>query len=186
MSSSVQQLHTDFQAIATIRLHQHPQWYAIRTRSRHEKMVSEQLQQQGIENFLPLMKRTRQWTDRVKEIELPLFSGYTFVRMVFSSSERLRVLKTHGVAGFVGLHNTGIAIPDSQIQDVRTLLANDVPFQEHPYLRVGQRVRIRGGSLDGVEGILSGHKDDQSLVISVEPIQKSLSIRVQGYCVEAA
>jgi transcription antitermination factor NusG len=183
MSSSIQQIQTNFDAAGSISFSQ-PQWYAIRTRSRHEKMVSEQLEQQGIENFLPLIKTTRKWTDRIKEVELPLFSGYTFVRMVSSSRERLRVLKTQGVAGFVGIHNQGEAIPDSQIQDVRTLLANDVPFREHPYLRVGQRVRIRGGSLDGVEGILSVQNEDQSLVISLEPIQRSLSIRIQGYAVE--
>jgi transcription antitermination factor NusG len=183
MSSSIQQIQTNFDTAGSISLLE-PQWYAIRTRSRHEKMVSEQLELQGIENFLPLIKSTRKWTDRIKEVELPLFSGYTFVRIVPSSRERLRVLKTQGVAGFVGINNQGEPIPDSQIQDVRTLLANDVPFREHPYLRVGQRVRIRGGSLDGVEGILSVQNEDQSLVISLEPIQRSLSIRIQGYAVE--
>lgn len=161
-----------------------PHWYAVRTRSRHEKMVSEQLEKQGIESFLPLMKRTHKWTDRTKEIELPVFSGYSFVRMVFSSAERLRVLKTHGVAGFVGMKNIGTAIPDSQIQDIRTLLASEIPFEERTFLRVGQRVRIRGGALDGVEGILSAHDEDQSLVVSVELIQRSLSVRIRGYEVE--
>jgi transcription antitermination factor NusG len=161
-----------------------PQWYALRTRSRHEKMVSEQLQKQGIESFLPLVKRTNKWTDRTKEVELPVFSGYSFVRMVFSSPDRVRVLQTHGVAGFVGIKNVGIAIPDSEIEDIRTLLASGVPFQDRMFLRVGQRVRIRGGALDGVEGILSAHDKDQSLVISVELIQRSLSVRIRGYAVE--
>jgi transcription antitermination factor NusG len=186
MRGTMQQLQTTYQVIDGTGFLAGPQWYAIRTRSRHEKIVSEHLQQQGIENFLPLIKRSRKWTDRVKEVEMPLFSGYTFVRMVFSSAERLRVLQTHGVAGFVGFNNLGTSIPDSQIHDVRTLLANEVPVREHPYLHVGQRVRIRGGSLDGVEGILSVHNGDQNLVISVESIQRSLSIRIQGYSVEAA
>jgi transcription termination/antitermination protein NusG len=161
-----------------------PQWYAVRTRSRHEKMVSEQLERQGIESFLPLVKRTHKWTDRTKEVELPVFAGYSFARMVFSSPDRLRVLQTQGVAGFVGIRNVGIAIPDSEIEDIRTLLASDVPFEERMFLRVGQRVRIRGGSLDGVEGILSAHDEDQSLVVSVQLIQRSLSVRIQGYAVE--
>jgi len=161
-------------------------WYAIRTRSRHEKMVAEQLEKQGIESFLPLVKRTRQWSDRTKEVELPVFSGYSFVRMIFSSAARLRVLQTHGVVGFVGPNNLGAAIPDSEIQDVRTLLTSNVRFEERPFLRVGQRVRIRGGSLDGVEGILAAHEEDQSLVISVTLIQRSLSVRIQGYEVEPA
>jgi transcription antitermination factor NusG len=160
------------------------QWYALRTRSRHEKMVADQLDKQGIENFLPVVKQARQWSDRMKEIELPLFSGYTFVRMVLSSADRLRVLQTHGVAGFVGINCGGTAIPEGQIQDIRTLLASKVPFEEQPFLRVGQRVRVRGGALDGVEGILSAQNDDHSLVISLEPIQRSLSVRIQGYTVE--
>ncbi len=161
-----------------------PQWYAIRTRSRHEKVVSEQLEKQGIEGFLPLISRTRKWSDRVKEVEMPLFSGYSFVRVVLSSVERLKVLQTHGVVGFVGINSIGTAIPDSQIEDIRTLLGSKVPFEEERYLQVGQKVRIRGGALDGVEGILAAHNDDRSLVISVEPIQRSLSVRIKGYEVE--
>ena len=161
-----------------------PQWYAIRTRSRHEKMVADQLDKLGVENFLPLVKQSRQWSDRVKEVELPLFSGYTFVRVVLSSPDRLRVLQTHGVAGFVGINCIGTAIPENQIEDIRTLLASKVPFEEQPYLRVGQRVRVKGGALDGVEGILAAQNDDRSLVISLEPIQRSLSVRIKGYTVE--
>ena len=160
-------------------------WYAVRTRSRHEKLVARQLETQGIESFLPVVIQTHKWSDRVKEVELPLFSGYNFVRLVLSSPERLRVLKAHGVAGFVGINGSGTAIPESQIQDIRTLLASKVPFEEHTFLKVGQRVRIRGGSLDGVEGILAAQDGDQSLTISLEPIHRSLSIRIQGYTVEA-
>jgi transcription antitermination factor NusG len=186
MSSSSAQLGVEFDNFRSIPLSHQPQWYAIRTRSRHEKLVSEQLEQQGIETFLPLVKRIHKWSDRVKEVELPLFSGYNFVRVVLSSSDRLRVLQAHGVAGFVGIHGAGTAIPESQMQDLRTVLASKVPFEERPFLKVGQRVRIRGGCLDGVEGVLGGHKGDQSLMISLEPIQRSLSIQIQGYAVEAA
>jgi transcription antitermination factor NusG len=161
-------------------------WYAIRTRSRHEKIVAEHLRNLGMESFLPVVKRSHKWTDRTKEVELPVFAGYSFVRMVFSSAERLRVLQTHGVVGFVGMKNIGLPIPDSQIQDIRTLLASDVPFEERGFLRVGQRVRIRGGSLDGVEGILSSQDESQSLVVSVDLIQRSLSVRIQGYELEPA
>ena len=182
MSSSLQ-LGVEFDSVRTFPLQ--PQWYAIRTRSRHEKIVSEQLEEQGIETFLPLVKKTHKWSDRVKEVELPLFSGYNFVRLVLSSPERLRVLKAHGVAGFVGINGSGTAIPESQIQDIRTVLASKVPFEEQTFLKVGQRVRIRGGSLDGVEGILAAQDGDQSLTISLEPIHRSLSIRIQGYTVEA-
>lgn len=157
-----------------------PQWYAIRTRSRHEKIVAEQLEKQSIESFLPLVKRTHKWSDRTKEIELPLFAGYNFVRLTLCSPDRLRVLKTHGVAGFVGVRGIGVPIPETQIESLKTVLVKQIPFEDYPFLQVGQRVRIRGGALDGVEGILS-QKGDHTLVISVEPIHRSLSISVEGY-----
>ena len=157
-----------------------PQWYAIRTRSRHEKLVAEQLQTQNIESFLPLVKRTRVWSDRKKEVEMPLFSGYSFARLVLYSPDRLRVLQTHGVAGFVGVRGVGIPVPEGQIQSLRTLLANRIPMEDRAFLQIGQRVRIKGGALDGIEGILAA-QDDRNLVISVEPIHRSLSVCIDGY-----
>src|ERR1700682_160467 len=141
MTNGCAQIEGNRSSAAEGSLPHRPEWYAIRTRSRHEKMVSQQLEQQGIETFLPLVKRTHKWSDRTKEVELPLFAGYNFVRVVQSSPERLQVLRAHGVAGFVGINGSGTAIPESQIQDTRTLLASKVDFKEHTFLRVGQRVR---------------------------------------------
>jgi transcriptional antiterminator NusG len=185
MSSSSVQLGTEFDGVRTVPFPDQPQWYAIRTRSRHEKILSLQLEQQVIETFLPLAKKTHRWSDRMKEVELPLFSGYNFVRLILSSPERLRVLQAHGVAGFVGIKGLGTAIPESQIRDIRTLLASKLPFEEHTFLRVGQRVRIRSGALSGVEGILAAQNGDRTVVITVEPIQRSLRVRIDGCTVEA-
>lgn len=162
-----------------------PHWYAIRTRSRHEKLVARQLETQGIESFLPIITQTRSWSDRRKQVESPLFSGYTFLRIIPTSEDRVRVLKTQGVVSFVGVHGTGTPIPDHQIDDIKTLIASKIPYEERPYLRPGQRVRVRGGALDGVQGVLVTENGDRSLVISVEPIQRSLYVRVAGYDVEA-
>jgi transcriptional antiterminator NusG len=160
-------------------------WYAVRTRSRHEKLVAKQLENQGIESFLPVVIQVRNWSDRRKQIEAPLFSGYAFLRMVLSSEDRVRVLRTQGVVSFVGVQGSGTPIPDHQIEDIKTLVASRVPYEERPFLRVGQRVRVRGGALDGVQGILVAENGDRSLVISVEPIQRSLYVRVAGYDVVA-
>jgi transcription antitermination factor NusG len=160
-------------------------WYAVRTRSRHEKMATQQLQTRGIETFLPVVTQTHRWSDRKKVVEVPLFSGYTFVRVAYASNEqRIQVLQTHGVAGFVGIQRTGDPIPDNQIEDIRTLLSNKVDIKAHSFLKIGQRVRVRGGALDGVEGILVSANGDRSLVISLKSIERSLSIRVEGYDVE--
>lgn len=159
-------------------------WYAIRVRSRHEKVAADQLQKQGIETFLPLLTHTRRWSDRQKQVESPLFAGYAFVRFEPVSVERLRILKTHGVVGFVGPHWEQTPVPEAQIRSIQTLLGNGILPTDHTYLKVGQRVRVRGGALDGVEGVLSSQGGDRSLVITVEPIARSLSIRLEGYDVE--
>jgi len=160
-------------------------WYAVKTRPRHEKMVVRQLEKRGFTTFLPVASQLRQWSDRRKLVELPLFPGYTFLRMVYQPEQRLRVLSTEGIVGFVGTHGQGMPIPDGQIEHIQSLLAAKVPFESYPFLKVGQRVRIRSGSLNGTEGILIEQESDRMLVISVELIQRSISIRLQGYEVES-
>jgi transcription antitermination factor NusG len=162
-----------------------PQWFAIHVRSRHEKKVAEELQQRGISNFLPIVRQVRRWSDRKKIVELPLFSCYLFVQIVPSPAARVSVLNFHGVLGFIGPHQ-GTPIPSEQIESIRTLLMNDVHVTAESYIRVGQRVRIRGGALDGVEGVLSGRGNDQKLIVSVDTIQRSISVALEGYEVEPA
>jgi transcription antitermination factor NusG len=159
-------------------------WYAIRTRSRHEKVAANELAAQGVRVFLPLVTSVRRWSDRRKEVELPLFPGYAFVRVSYFSRDRVRVLRATGVVNFVGPNVAGASIPDEQIDAISRLLVGKVPVNDHPFLKVGQRVRIRSGSLSGMEGILLAINGLRSLVISVEPIQRSLSISLDGYDVE--
>jgi transcription antitermination factor NusG len=161
-------------------------WYALQTRSRHEKMVVRQLEERGVETFLPIVTETRRWSDRKKLVQFPLFPGYTFVHLVYAPEARLNVLRVDGVVGFVGMHGQGNPIPEEQIESVQAILKSDIAFAAHPYLKVGQRVRIRGGSLEGTEGIMFGKKSDGMLVISIDLIQRSLAIRLHGYDVEPA
>jgi transcription antitermination factor NusG len=88
------------------------------------------------------------------------------------------------VVSFVGVQGSGVPIPDQEIENIATLLASKVAYQERPYLHVGQRVRVSGGALDGLEGILTAENSDSSVVISIGLIQRSLSVRVAGYNVE--
>ena len=159
-------------------------WYAVHTRSRHEKLVAERLQERGMTAFLPLVKETHRWSDRKKTVELPLFSCYTFVRMAPIPEDRLKVCQTNGVLQIVGPRGEATAIPDEQIEAVRILLNEHLPWSEHPFLKIGQRVRIRGGAMDGVEGILLSRDGDRTLVVSVDVIQRSLAVRIEGYDVE--
>jgi transcription antitermination factor NusG len=159
-------------------------WFAIHTVARHEKRVVQQLQETGVVTFLPLMRQIRQWSDRRAAVEVPLFSCYAFVRTAQTSEERLKVLRAPGVLGFVGNDRLGTPIPIAEIENLQTALKEKIPCAVHPFIRVGQRVRVRGGSLDGVEGILLRQGKDQSLIVSVALLQRSVAIRVEGYDVE--
>ncbi|MFY9908901.1 MAG: UpxY family transcription antiterminator [Candidatus Sulfotelmatobacter sp.] len=159
-------------------------WYAIRTRSRHEKVAAREIQGQGIPVFLPLVTSVRQWSDRRTEVELPLFPGYAFVRVAYFSGDRVRVLRANGVVSFVGPTIAGASIPDEQIESIRTILISKVPFEDHPFLKIGQRIRVRNGCLSGVQGILVAVKESRMLVISVEPIQRAVCFKLDDYVVE--
>jgi transcription antitermination factor NusG len=159
-------------------------WYAVHTRARHEKMVLERLREQGITTYLPLIRETHRWSDRKKVVEMPLFNCYVFARFVPSNEERLRVARTLGVLQVVGAGGEALAIPDDQIEAVRSVAEGQLPWSVHPFLKIGQRVRIRSGALDGVEGILVGRDGERTLIVSVDVIQRSLAVRIEGYDVE--
>jgi transcription antitermination factor NusG len=159
-------------------------WFAIQTWPRHEKKVATELREKGISVFLPMFSEKRQWSDRQRFVELPLFPQYAFVRISAKLEARVPVLRTAGVTGFVGKRGMGIPIPDCEVDGIRAVLAQRIPFHHHAFLNVGKRIRIRGGSLDGVEGILTAINSDATLVVSVELIQRSLAIRIAGFAVE--
>jgi transcription antitermination factor NusG len=163
-----------------------PQWYALYTHARHEKRVAEELTGKGVDNYLPLVSRIHRWSDRKKQVELPLFSCYVFARLAGSIEERLRVLQTNGVLGFVGAGRQGVVIPDSEIEYLQTILLNKIAVDSYPFLTVGKRVRVCGGSLDGLEGILMEKIGNRRLVISITGIERSLSMCIEGLQVEEA
>ena len=163
-----------------------PRWYAVQVRSRFENKAWQQLQEKGIEAFVPTQKLRRRWSDRWQVVEFPTFPGYAFVHLHPSPGYRLQVLQTCGVMSFVAFGGELIPIPDKQIDDVRLLLSHNLPYSAHPFIKIGQRVRIRGGCLDGIEGILTSNRGDKTLVISVEPIQRSIAVSIGDYDIEPA
>jgi transcription antitermination factor NusG len=147
--------------------------------------ISIQLQEKGIKTFLPLHSATHRWSDRQRIVELPLFPGYVFVQTRSSVNSRIPVLRTNGVLHFVGDRGIGTPIPDSEIEVLQAVLDLKVPFEPHPYLEIGQRVRICGGCLEGVTGTLAAVNGNHSVVVSVNLIQRSIAMRIEGYQVEA-
>jgi len=159
------------------------QWYSIQTRYRFERKVTAQLQHKGLQTFLPVLEEFHRWSDRRQPVYVPLFSGYTFVRFELSSGLRMELLHTEGVIGLIGVRGEATPIPAKQIDDLQKLLSQKVPCSLHAFLKVGQRVRIRGGCLDGLEGILA-QRGDKTLVISIESIQRAVAIAIEGYELE--
>jgi len=163
-----------------------PQWYAVHTRAKHERKVATQLSNKGITAFVPTVKERHRWSDRHKVVEVPLFLCYVFVQVCAWRQVHHQIATTPGLLHWVGVYGEPTAIPDSQIEAVRCMLANDLAVSPFPFLKLGQRVRVRGGCLDGVEGILVGKDKNSRLVLSLDLIQQSLSVTVEGYEFESA
>ncbi len=151
-------------------------WYAVYTRSRHEKTVASRLQEKRIEVFLPLRKVLRRWADRKKEVFVPLFNSYVFVR--FPEMERLSVLQTPGVVHILSERNRPVPIPQDQIVAIQKLVESGLNYDPYPYLKEGTYVAVVRGPLKGVEGILIEKRKKHLLVLSVDLIQQSAALQV--------
>jgi transcription antitermination factor NusG len=161
-----------------------PQWFAIQTRAKHEKKIASELSMRGVTAFVPTMREIRRWSDRRKVIDAALFSCYAFVQAALSGELYLRVLQVPGVLRWVSFNGQPTSIPDAQIEAVRQIVNNSVACSPYPFLKAGDRVRIRGGCLEGVECVLVSDPSERRLVVSIESLQRSISIAADGYDLE--
>jgi len=152
------------------------QWYAVQTCANHEKRVLEQLSWREVEAYLPLYGSVRRWKDRRVLLDLPLFPGYVFVRLLIE--DRLRVMQTPGVARLVGFGGRPVALPDHDIEVLRQGLVHEMHAEPHAYLKVGHRVRVKQGSLQGLQGILLRKKNSARFVISIDLIMRSVAVEI--------
>jgi transcription antitermination factor NusG len=155
-----------------------PEWYAVRTRSRHEKRVHEALQGRGLEVFLPLWARLSRWKDRNRSVEFPLFPGYCFVRLELEN--RLLVLTAPGVANLVGFAGEPAAIPSPEIDAVRVLVAGPLRYDPHPFLTEGMEVEVIRGPLAGVRGRLVRKDRTARLVIAIHLIRQAAAVEIDA------
>ena len=156
--------------------------FAIYTKHQHEKLAARSLAYKGFEVFLPLYTAVRQWSDRTKELSLPLFPCYLFLRR--GLEQRLSILTTPGVQGLVGFAGVAAIIPDVEIEALRRSIARSARVEPHPFLKCGDWVRVKCGPLEGIEGILVRNKSQFRLVLSVELVQKSAAVEVDAWVVE--
>lgn len=159
-----------------------PRWYAAHTRSRHEKSVSTQLHDRHVETFLPSYETVRRWKNGDHRIRLPLFPGYTFIRIALK--DRLQVLKTPGLVRLVGFNGTPVPLADQELDALQTALAQGVRAEPHPYLSLGRRVRITAGPLTGREGLLIQKKNSTRVVLSIGLIQRSILVQIDAQLLE--
>jgi transcription termination/antitermination protein NusG len=155
-----------------------PHWYAAYTRANHEKRVAAELEAREVEHFLPLYSSVRRWKDRRVQLELPLFAGYVLVRLALR--DRLPVVQIPSVVRLVGFGGLPTALPDTEMEIMRSGLSQSLRAEPHPFLTVGRRVRITSGPLAGLEGILTRKKNNFRVVVSLELIQRSVVVDVDA------
>jgi len=155
---------------------QQPRWYAIKTRSRHEKRVRDQLVQRDVDTFLPLCESWRQWKDRKKKVELPLFPGYCFAR--FPLVEKLRVLNVLGVANLVGINGRPEPIHEDELAAIQQLVSTKLLYDPHPFLQEGMDVEVVRGPLAGVRGKLLRKDRVTRLVLAVTLVRQAAVVEI--------
>lgn len=159
-----------------------PPWFALRVRSNFERIASNCLREKGFEQFTPFYKAKRRWSDRVKIVEFPLFAGYVFCRIPFE--QRLSVLRTPGVVSVVGFGGKPAPVDEREIENLQAVVASGRSAVPWPYLRVGQKIRLRGGSLNGLEGLLLDLKNGRRIVVAVSLLQRAVAVEIDREDVE--
>lgn len=165
--------------------HDMPNWYALYTKSRHEKFIGEELSRRRIESFLPTRKIKRRWSDRTVTIEEPLFTSYIFVKTdLVNKTDTLRI---KGAVRFVSAGVSPVPIEEGVIHSLKNIIQNEIPIDPFPYLDKGDRVCVKSGPFKGTEGFIL-LKDNKRcrLVVSVAAIKSSIAVEIDSYLVEKA
>ncbi len=168
----IEQLRTDLDADSCLR-----HWFAVQVKPRAEKTVAAIAANKGFEGFLPLQKVRRNWSDRVKVLELPLFPGYLFCRM--GMENRLPILTIPGVLGMIGVGKTPVPIEDAEIASIQMAVASGLWTEPCAFLEAGQEVRIEEGPLAGLEGIYLESKKQHRIVVSIGLLKRSMAIEIE-------
>jgi transcription antitermination factor NusG len=158
-------------------------WFALKVRFCHENIASRILNNRNFEAFTPTYRVRRRWSDRYKDIDVPLFAGYVFCR--FNPTNSLPVLAIPGVTGVVSFGQGPHPLDDNEFQRIRALVASGLPVQPWPYRHIGERVRITSGALKGLEGVLVHIKNEFRLVVSLNLLQRSVAVEVDANSVHS-
>lgn len=155
-----------------------PPWFAVTVRPNHEHSAEKGLRNQGFEAYLPVQRVKRRWSDRIKELESVLFPGYLFCR--FEAADRLRILNSPGIVSIAGSGKTPLPVEDEEISNIRTLISSRRELALWPCVRVGERVRIECGALQGLSGVIVRARDAWRVVVSVEALNCAVAVEVDA------
>jgi transcription antitermination factor NusG len=155
-----------------------PSWFAVQVKTTHEKRVATLFDYKGYEWFVPQYLSRRRWSDRIKEVELPLFPGYVFCR--FSPGSRVPILKTPSVLRVVGIGPIPTPIDEREMVALQAATKSGLGISPHPFMQVGQWVRINGGSLYGLEGLIADVRQRDRLILSVTLLQRSVAVEIDS------
>ncbi len=162
-------------------------WYALRVRSRHEFVSSEELTRKNIENFLPAVSRERQWKDRKKIVNFPLFPGYLFVHLEPLPEAFLNVLKTRGSVSFISLEpGQPTSVSTEEIASLLAMLKSGEQLDVFPAFKEGTAVRLKHGPLSGIAGILAKRESRQMFLINIDILGRSVGLKICAEDVELA
>src|SRR5918996_346947 len=153
-------------------------WFAVKTRARHEKKVRDRLVSRGLDLLLPLVLKRQQWSDRIKHVEVPLFTGYCFARLTLD--ERMMVLEAPGVVSIVGNGKRPEPIPEVEMDALKRLSTSKLPYDSHPYLSQGAMVEIVRGPLAGVRGRLVERGNRAQFILAVNLIQQAAVVHIDA------
>jgi transcription antitermination factor NusG len=153
----------------------YPAWFAVNVRLGHERAVSQRLRLKGVEEFLPLFRSRHRGSAPVNPVQVPLFGGYVFCRL--SSNNWLPILKTPGVRSIVSVRHIPVAVPDQEISALQTIAGSGLPVRPWPYIRTGQVVQVKSGSLAGLKAILV-REEDLRILVSVDLLKRSIVVSI--------
>ena len=158
------------------------EWYAVYTKSRHEKVAETNLKNRGVTTFLPLREVVSRWKDRNKTIHVPLFPSYVFVNV--GVMDLHRVTYTKGVLKVVGTNGTPVPVPADQVEAIKVLVQSKIKYDPYPYFERGREVLIKSGPLQGVVGKIMDKRSRHRLVLSIDLIKKSVSLEIDVLDIE--
>jgi len=156
-------------------------WFALQVRTRWESSTAVLLSGKGYETLLPTYQTKKRWNGKVKQANAPLFPGYVFCQ--FDALKRLPILVTPGVISVVGRGRVPFPVNDREIAAIQTIVTSGFQAEPWPYLEVGQKIRIEGDSLSGLEGILIQFKGNNRIVVSVSLLRRSVALEIDRDCV---